>query len=180
MAELQFAPWVEPIAAMYHKRRGDLITFARALPSDAWAREAHESGWTCKDLLAHVAGDTGQNLHTALRLVTEGRPLPDSLFVDFDERNARDVQDRRARSVAELVDELRVAGEETQRLLSLLTDADEGRVEPALRGSLRDALLALAEHDATHLDQLRAATRDVGTLPGGRREALEATREGAT
>jgi len=134
------------------------MAFSRALPPDAWTLNAHESAWTCKDLLAHLAGDTGQNLHVALRAIVDGRALPAALFADFDERNERDVEQRRSRSVAELIDELRAAGEETQRLLSLLSDDDEHRREAGLRGTLAEALRALAEHDAVHLDQLRAAT----------------------
>lgn len=154
----EFAAWVEPIAATYRERRASLVAFARALPSGAWRRPAHQSGWTCKDLLAHVAGDTDQNLHAALRAVIDGRAIPLELFEDFDERNERDVEERRGRPVAELVEELIAAGEETQRLLSRLRDGDEDRREAGLRGTLADALSALAAHDAVHLDQLRAAT----------------------
>jgi hypothetical protein len=158
MSELLFAPWVEPIARRYRERREELIAFSRALPRQAWTLTAHESGWSCKDLLAHVAGDTGQNLHVALRAIIDGRAIPAALFEDFDERNERDVEERRSHSVAELIDELRAAADETQRLLSLLSDDDEHRREAGLRGTLAEALPALGEHDAMHLDQLRAAT----------------------
>ncbi len=158
MMEREFAAWVEPIATLYRERRTRLVTFARGLPADAWSRPAHESGWTCKDLLAHVSGDTGQNLHVALRAIIDGRAIPPALFEDFDERNECDVEERRRRSVAELIDELIAAGVETQRLLSRLGDGDEHRREGGLHGTLAEALRALAEHDAVHLEQLRAAT----------------------
>jgi len=165
MTERQFASWVEPIAALYGERRSRLVAFARALPADAWKLPAHESGWTCKDLLAHVAGDTGQNLHVALRAIIDGRAIAPELFEDFDVRNERDVEERRGRSVAELTAELVAAGEDTQQLLSRLTDGDEHRQEVGLRGTLAEALRALADHDAVHLEQLRAATSPAAGVP---------------
>jgi hypothetical protein len=167
MSELKFAAWVEPIAAMYRERREELIAFARSRPSGDWRCEAYESGWTCKDVLAHVAGDTGQNLHAALRAIVEGRRVPAELFVDFDERNERDVQERRGRSVSELIDELLAAGEETQRLLSLLATEDQHRREPGLRGTLPEALRALAVHDEVHGEQIRAAIEAAMSSQGG-------------
>ena len=153
-----FAPWVEPIAATYRERRGALVRFARALPADAWRAPSPDPGWDCKDLLAHVAGDTGKNLHAGLRLLAAGQALPDALFRDFDGRNARDVAERRQRSVSELIAELESDGDETQRLLAQLPeDAGSLHVE-GLQGTLSEALAALASHDSVHLEQLRAAT----------------------
>jgi len=157
-----FAPWVEPIAALYRENRAALVAYARSLPGDAWSLPSPDAGWTCKDLLAHVAGDTTQNLHAALRAVIAGRPVPPELFSDIDARNARDVAERRNHSIQQLINELIAAGEETYRLLAKLTDSDEHRQEHGFRGALPDALRALASHDATHLDQLRAATRVTG------------------
>jgi hypothetical protein len=154
----EFAGWVEPLAALYGANRTALVAYARSLPAGTWTLPSPDPGWTCKDLLAHVAGDTGQNLHAALRAIIAGGPVPPELFTDFDRRNARDVEERRGRSIEQLIDELVRAGEETQRLLAQLTEADARRHEPGLRGDLPDALRALASHDATHLEQLRAAT----------------------
>ena len=161
-ANRAFTGWVEPIAALYRENRASLVVYARSLPYDAWARPSPDPGWTCKDLLAHTAGDTGQNLHIALHAILAGRAVPDELFTDFDGRNARDIRARRDRTVPQLIDELIAAGEETQRLLAQLTDEDERRHEPGLRGALPDALRALASHDTAHLDQLRAATPVIG------------------
>jgi len=150
----QFAPWVEPIAAEYRERRAEFVAFARALPAGAWHRPVPGLDWTCRELLSHVAGDTGQNLHQGLRAVIERRPVPPELFHEFDERNARDIEQRRGRTVDELIDELVDAGEETQRLLSLLRPDDEQRREDGIPLTLAELLRQLAQHDAIHLAQL--------------------------
>ena len=154
-----FATWVEPIAAIYRENRAALVAYASSLPPGAWGLPSPDPGWTCKDVLAHVAADTGQNLHAALGAIIEGRPVPAALFADFDGRNSRDVAERSRRSVTQLIEELIAAGEETQSLLARLTAADEHRHESGLRGALPDALRALASHDATHLEQLHSATQ---------------------
>jgi hypothetical protein len=149
---------VAPIAAEYRERRAALIAFVGALPAEAWSAPSPDAGWDCKDLLAHIAGDTGKNLHAGLRLIVAGEPLPDALFRDFDERNVRDVAERRERSIGELIAEIEADGEETQRLLALLPENIGDRHVAGLRGTLTEALGALAEHDAVHLAQLREAT----------------------
>jgi uncharacterized protein (TIGR03083 family) len=154
-----FALWVEPIAAKFRDTRAELVATARAMPAEAWTRPSPNEGWTYKDLLAHVAGDTEKNFLTVLRLVIDRRPVDLATFTTgADERNARDIAARRGRTIDELIAEIEADGEETQELLTRFTDADENSQPEGLPMTVGDGLRQLAGgHDGEHLAHLRAA-----------------------
>jgi hypothetical protein len=60
MTKREFVSWVEPIAHELIERREDVVAFARSLPAGAWGEPSAIEGWTRKDVLAHLAGDTGK------------------------------------------------------------------------------------------------------------------------
>jgi hypothetical protein len=165
MTARTFAPWVDPIARRDREGRAELLAFARSVLAEAWCRPSPIEGWSCQDLLAHLAGDTGKWFSHMLRTAIGGQQLDPARVgpgVDIDAINARDVAERRGRSAAELIAEIEADGEEHDELLSRLTDDHE---------ELRQAtyLLTLGEllggnpagnhggHDREHLAQLRTA-----------------------
>jgi uncharacterized protein (TIGR03083 family) len=151
-----YAPWVEPIATRGRESRQELLAFARSLPAEAWSQPSPNPGWSCKDLLAHVAGDKGYTV--ILRAAVEKTRLDPALLADdLDRSNARDVEERRARSIEELITEIETDGEERDELMSKLTDADRGLRQKEFPLSLGEVLeMGPGGHDREHLDQLRA------------------------
>ncbi len=162
MATKTFAPWVEPIAARLRESRGQIVEEARTLPPELWPTPSPLQGWTYKDLLAHLAGDTGKISSEAMRAAVSGRRGLASTFADGgDVWNARDVEERRASTVAELVAEIEADGEDWRELLSHLSEADEEAQWPGFPVRLGEYLRILAAHDSDHLAQLRTALDNI-------------------
>lgn len=153
MTERTFALWVEPIAAKLRESRAQVADLARSIPSGAWSQPSPLPGWTYKDLLAHLAAT--EDLRAVLRAVLANEPVDASVFGDA--RNAQQVEERRGCSVDELIAEVATGSEETQELLSRLTEADENRRQADIPISLREGLALFSDHDQEHLPQLRAA-----------------------
>ena len=153
-----FAAWVEPIAAETLSGAEELLAFVRSQPDEFWAQPSALEGWTRRDVLAHLAGDTGKVSSSALRAAVTGEPFEDP--PDFkdggDGRNARDVEERRDRSVAELIDEIAADRREWGELLSQVKDADEVARWEGFPLSLGQYLRICAPHDREHLEHLRA------------------------
>ena len=125
MPHRKFASWVEPIARRDREARSELLECARSLPADAWLGLSPLDGWTRKDLLAHLAGDTGKWFAHILRSVLDGEPLDPRRVgpgANIDAINQRDVDERHSRSVEELISEIEADGQEHERLLLSLTD----------------------------------------------------------
>ncbi len=160
MTTRTFTPWVEPIAARVRESRAELLAFAGSQPPEMWSRPSPNPGWTCKDLLAHVAGDKGYTM--ILRAAVERTRLDPALFaVDLDRANARDVEARRAGLIEELIAEIEADGEERDELMSKLTDADRDLRQKEFPLSLGEVLeMGPGRHDREHLDQLRAALKE--------------------
>lgn len=160
MSERTFAAWVEPIAATLRDNREQVLAFARARPDDAWARPSGAEGWTCKDILAHLAGGNDRLFQAVLRRVIAREAIEASLLSpDTDGENARGVEQRRTKTAGELIDDLQADGEEVQHLLSQLQDGDEDmrqeRPPFILKGFVE--FVGKEHHDLEHLAQLRAA-----------------------
>jgi len=158
MTTRTFAPWVEPVAAKVGESRAELIAFARSAPAALWSRPSPNAGWSCKDLLAHVAGDKGFIM--ILRAAVERTRLDPAPFAEGEgtRANARDVQARRDRSVEELIAEIESDGDVRQELMSRLTDADRELRQKEFPMSLGEVLeLGPGGHDREHLTQLRGA-----------------------
>jgi len=158
-----FAAWVQPVADRLRESRAQVLAFARSQPEEAWATPSTLDGWTCKDLLAHVGKGNDMMLQDILRAVITGRHLNRSIFaVDTDGENKRRVEERRERSVAEVMAEVAEAGDEVQELLSQLTEAHEAYTQDqppfVLSGFMQ--LVEREDHDLEHLAQLRSALED--------------------
>ena len=165
MTERTYAMWVEPIAERDRSGRTELIAYARAVPTDAWETPSEVPGWTCKDVLAHIAGDTGKWFSHMLHAALDGEqfdPKRAGPGVDMDAINARDVEERRDRTAAQLIAEIEADGEGHDELLSRLTDEHQDF-------RLADYMMTFGEllsgnpagnhggHDLEHLEQLRQA-----------------------
>jgi uncharacterized protein (TIGR03083 family) len=136
-----------------------VIGFARSVPEDAWARPSGVEEWTCKDLLAHLAGGNDQLLQVILRKAIAGERLEASLMdVDTHGENARRVAERREWPVERLIAELEADGDEVQHLLSQLNHEHEHQ-QDSLPMTLGSFLLIVRHerHDMEHLSQLKAA-----------------------
>ncbi len=162
MTERTFAPWVEPIAEQLRESRAQVVGVAHQILAELWRLPSPLRGWTNKDLLAHLA--TGDWVcQTVLHAVTANEPL-DLAAIGLDAvnaGNARLLEERRERSVEELIAELEAEGAETQELLGHLTEEDEGRTQDGAPMSLGDYLRGFPEHDRQHLSELRTALESV-------------------
>jgi hypothetical protein len=180
-----FAAWVDPIAAQLRIGREEIIALARSAAPEAWSKPSPNETWTCKDLLAHLA--TGDWVcQTILRAAVGDEAADLDALQDLDaigRGNAGLVDERAARSVEDLIEEVREEGEETQALLARLTEAHEPELmaeelrakkellarlmeahEP-LRGrgaqmSLGEYLRGFPGHDREHLAELHAALEE--------------------
>lgn len=158
MTDRTFATWVEPLAEAPRRSRGEVVSFARSLPPDAWGESSPLDGWTYKDILAHLAGDTGKLLPGVLRSVISAEPLDPAILTGTEEINERDVAARRGRSVEELIAEIEADGETLDELFSQLTEEQEDLRQDGFPMSLGEALSNdPGGHFREHFAQLRAA-----------------------
>lgn len=159
MPERSFAASVEPVARTLAADNRELLAFARAQPLEFWDRPSVVDGWTNRDILAHTGGGNDQLLQIFLRAVIARKPLGAETFdIDTDAANARGVERRRAWPIERVIAEVEEGGEETQDLLSQLTDADRD-VRSGAPMTLGDFLRIVhhERHDHLHLQQLRAS-----------------------
>ncbi len=92
-----------------------------------------------------------------LRAAVGGEPFDMAITTQLDDRNARMIEERKGRSVQELIAEVAAEGEETQELLGQLDEADEERRQEDAPMSLGEYLRFFPTHDRDHLAQLRTA-----------------------
>ncbi len=161
MTSRAFASWVEPIAANDREARAEFLAVARSAPAELWSRPSPNDGWSCKDLLAHLAGDTGTWFRYIVVTVLEGGRLDPKRVEDIsnaDALNAHDVEERRGRSIGELLAEFEAGGEERQELMSRLTDGHEHLRQGEYPISFGEFLGSNpGGHVREHLAQLRTA-----------------------
>ena len=159
MTSRTFASWVEHIAAQEGESAAWIVEVARSIPADAWGQPSPIEGWTYKDLLAHLASN--DDLRYLLRSVIARERADPSRFVigGAAALNARDVGERRERTVEELITEFEAQEEETQELLAGLTADDKDYRQEDIPWTLGQALRATepAFHYQQHLEQLRTA-----------------------
>ncbi len=156
MTSRTFASWVEPIATQLRESRREIAEIARTIPDGAWSRPSPDPGWSYRDLLAHLAvGDWV--CQTVLRAAVGGEQFDMTITTHLDDHNARVIEERKGRSVQELIAEVAAEGEETQELLRQLSEAHEERRHEDAPMSLVEFLRFYPTHDRDHLAQLRTA-----------------------
>ena len=154
-----FAPWVTPAAEKLRRDRDEVIAFARSVEPDAWARPSNVENWSCKEILAHLAGGNDQIFQQLLRAVVAGEKVdPDIFSVDTDAENARAIAEQARKPVQALIEELVRDGDEIQDLLSSLDESHE-RLKQDLPFTLGQFIQIVDKegHDLLHLAQLREA-----------------------
>jgi uncharacterized protein (TIGR03083 family) len=160
MTTRTYAAWVEPRAAELREGRSEIARTARKLLTEHWTLPSPLEGWTYKDLLAHLAtGDWA--LQIGLRKVIANQPLRISEFADVDATNARNIEERKKRSVDELIAEVEAESEETQELLAQLSNEHEQLTPEDAPTTFGDYLRQFPGHDQAHLAQLRTALDNV-------------------
>ncbi len=167
MTARTFVAWVEPKAQELRQGRAEVARTARQLLPEHWALLSPLEGWTYKDLLAHLA--TGDWFFQTMLRETLGieKGLPDEQDMSFvNERNARLVAERKDRGVEELVAEAESEGDETQELLSQISDATDPSTVVWHRPNgdpvtLEQWLEGFPQHDKIHVAQLRTALDNV-------------------
>jgi uncharacterized protein (TIGR03083 family) len=156
MSGRTYAEWVAPVARQLAEDNAALLVFARAQAPEFWERPSVVEGWTNRDVLAHTGGGNDQLLQIALRAAISNKPLgPEAWDVDTDGANERGVAARRGWPIERVITEIEEAAEETQDLLSELTD-EHRSVRNGSSITLEQFLrIVQAErHDHEHLQQL--------------------------
>ncbi len=165
MSQAKFAPWVEPIARRDREGREEVIRFARSLSPESWLLPSPLEGWTCKDVLAHLAGDTGEWFENFLQSVLRDQPLDAERFGPQrspDVLNAVDIDARRNHTVPELIAEIESDGRKHEEMLSSLTDDHEHHLLAHYSYSLGEFLSSRdagnrGGHDRDHMAHIQAA-----------------------
>lgn len=151
----RFAAWVRPIAVDVRASRAEVVAFARSQPPAAWDAPSRVPGWTRRDVLAHLAGDTGKVSAAVMRAAADPAAPAPSYGTGEDEVNAQDLALRRGRPIEALIAEIEEDGEEWQRLLARLSESDADRSWPGFWMDARGYLALVAPHDREHLAQMR-------------------------
>ena len=165
-----FVAWVEPIASRDSEARAELLRFSKSIPDNLWASPSSVPGWTCKDILAHLAGDTGKWFATILNSVLQGKRLEEPYFgrkVDVDGLNRSDVEARRYTAIQALIEEIGNDGRIHDEQLSLLKAEHEHHLLAHYDVSLGEFLRnkeagKRSDHDRVHLQQLEAEAERLG------------------
>lgn len=158
MTQQTYAPWVKPIAERYEQERNEVARVARQIPDELWGMPSPLPGWSFKDVLAHLAGS--QNLVKILRGVTEGRPVDPAIFAETDAQNAEQIEERRDRSVRELIAEIEETKGEVLELFAALSEEDKDRRQDDFPMSLSEGL-SVYHHDEAHRADLTPALDSV-------------------
>ena len=160
MADRTYASWVEKIAAKDRERRTQLLELVHRLSPEDWERPSPLEGWTLKDLLAHLAGGTSKNFQTILEAVVGRQPVDPSVLADVDAKNRRDVEDRKDKSIGELVSEIQGEAEAIDLLLARLTEEDKDLRQGNIPMSLGEGLSQdPGGHYRTHLADFKEALK---------------------
>ena len=153
MVDREFVSWVEPIARRDREGRAALLEFADTLPADTWNRQSPVKGWTCRDVLAHIAGDTGKWFAHMLHATLDGQQLDPTRVgpgVNVDALNKRAVEERKDSSITDLLAEIEADGEQHQELVRHV--AERLQVSRALDEDLRQLVLPHVEEEVAEAE----------------------------
>ena len=160
--KLTFQPEIEANFRLLQRHRDGAIRAIYSVLDDAWDEPSALPGWPYKDILTHLASnDIRHHIRLRFLLGEADRSDLDSLN-DVDGWNRRSLEQRRGRSVRELIDEMVLHRHELLGILS--------RLRPEHRsGSLTlpdgrsfsppDYIEMFSGHEARHAGQLVPASR---------------------
>ncbi len=154
---------VRPIAQRWDRVTDYLVRVAQAVDPRRWADPSPYSGWTYKDLLAHLA--TGYTVRLAqLRSIVETGRVGSA--PDADAANAENIARHRASSPEALVEEMVRQRSEVRRLMGLLRPEHlevrtnvHRRGQPPKDGPFLEALQHWHGHDLEHAADLSPIMR---------------------
>ena len=158
-----FAPWVAPIADRDRAARARLLEFARSVLRETWWNEPTPSGWTRREVLAHIAGDTGKWFDHILGSIVGSVPIDPgraSPLAPTDTMNAADIWERRDHSLSKLIAEIEADGQRHLDLLAQLADEHRDAILAPHATSVfaflsRNPAGNRGAHDLEHLAELR-------------------------
>jgi|SRR5579883_526569 len=153
-------PDVLPAVEERNQLAAELASLIRTAAQEAWSLPSGYPGWSCHDLLAHLA--TGDWLmQRRVRDALAGRDLAATMHgVDLDSENARLVTAARSHTPAELLAQTHAQQNRSLALWELLDERHLMQIMPHWDGgycTLLEYLLAFPGHDREHIAQLRAA-----------------------
>ena len=158
---LRFLPQVEAKFFWLQRHREGLLRAIYSVADEAWDEPSASSGWTYRDILAHIAAND-LRAHTRLRAVLGQRDEAElAALRDVDAWNKRSVQERRGRSARALVDEMLALRHETLRLLSQLRPEHASATVTTIKGEMPvlDYIDWVGIHEAEHASHLVPASR---------------------
>ena len=138
----------------------ELVRLATDVPAPRWALPSPNPGWSCHDLVAHLAtGDWA--MHRLLHAALAGDNLTATWdAIDFAAGNAAQLAGLRAAPTAAVVVAAQRQCAATERMWEQLTEPHLRLELPHWAGgvtTVRAYLQTFAGHDRGHLDQLRTA-----------------------
>jgi uncharacterized protein (TIGR03083 family) len=133
----------------------ELVT---SLGPDKLARPTENPGWSCKDLVAHLASGDWV-MQQVVQAALAGKDLSGGLpGIDVEGGNEERIAAARAHTVEEVLAGLHTQRAETERLWEQLTDQHLATtLPPWTGGSLRTFLQGFSGHDRYHIGQFHAA-----------------------
>ena len=137
MTERKPEPRRAEIIAAYNRERDALLDLFKRVDDSAWEKPSPCPGWSAKDLVAHMT-NSATFIPTYVQWMLEGRPNQGKAALDT--RNEAGVQQRRGRSLDELVNELKISHQRNIDLLLSLTDE-----QLAVQGALTNGELITVE-----------------------------------
>ena len=152
-------PDLLPAVAERRALLDELAALAATVRPDQWELPTENPGWSCRDVLAHLASGDWV-MHRILRGALAGQDLSAlSDSIDVDAGNAERVAARRGRGIDELLAEMKRQQTQTLALWEMLQERHVQAVLPHWSGgfcTLSEYLLGFAGHDRYHIGQLRA------------------------
>jgi uncharacterized protein (TIGR03083 family) len=146
------------ISRALQEARAELQRVLNGLSEADWQRPTACEGWAIKDVVSHIGNGEAGNLLIGRRILS-GEDVVVEGF-DLNRFNQRQVEKRRAMSVAELLDDLSSARQATLALLDELTDAQLDKRGVRTTGeetTVEQVFYQIARHDQMHLEHIRGA-----------------------
>jgi len=161
--KLSFLAEIEEKMRLMVRTQDGLIRAAYSAADDAWDEESSACpGWTYHDILAHIASNE-RRLQIRLRSAMGEAPEAELASLnDVDAWNREAVEERKGRSIRELVDELAAGRQGTIQVLSRVQEQHlRGEVTLARGQSvpLLEFIERFSAHTSRHAGQLVPASR---------------------
>ncbi len=141
--------------------RSFLFQAAGALNEAGWQRLSHRdgSGWTARDVLAHIAGAEPSMYYIIAEAQAQGSHTPRPGF-DLNYWNRRQVEKRASKSPQDLLTELENSRAATRKLLAEMSESTlDLRVRHPAYGDMivEDVFRTIGFHERLHAEELLSA-----------------------